>query len=167
MDKFIAKLLFANDFYSAWKYAPFLMISVVFGSLSGLLGGIFSAAKKSKVFAYSTMLGAIVNTILNFILVYSLGAVGAAISTMVSYFIVWVTRMIVANRIVQLNIRLYRDIVAYILLIFQSLILYTIFENSIYLIQVLFFCIVMYLYLPEFKGCVTKIVCYIKKLIGK
>ena len=33
----IAKILFANDFYNAWKFAPFLMISVVFGGMCGLL----------------------------------------------------------------------------------------------------------------------------------
>ena len=38
-NKLIAKILFTNDFYNAWKFAPFLMISVVFGGMCGLLGG--------------------------------------------------------------------------------------------------------------------------------
>ena len=92
-DKIIARLLFANDFYEAWKYAPYLMLSVVFGSLSGLLGGIFTAAKDSKIIAKTTAVGASVNTVLNIILVYLIGPIGAAIATLISYILVWGVRL--------------------------------------------------------------------------
>ena len=64
-DKVIAKILFGTDFYEAWKYAPFLMISVVFGALVQLLGGIFSAAKESKAFGNTILIGAAANTVMN------------------------------------------------------------------------------------------------------
>ena len=48
-DKIFAYLLYKNEFYLAWKYVPFLVISVVFGALSGYIGGIFSALKKSSI----------------------------------------------------------------------------------------------------------------------
>ena len=47
-NKTIAYILFANDFYLAWQYAPFLILAVVFNSLATLLGGIFSALKRLK-----------------------------------------------------------------------------------------------------------------------
>lgn len=120
LDRVIAHVLFKQEFFAAWQFAPFLMISVVYGSLSGMLGGIFSAAKKSKIFARTTLLGAAVNTALNIALVYFMGPLGAAIATLVSYIIVWAARLISANKIVPLDINLTRDIISYVLLIGQS-----------------------------------------------
>ena len=91
-DKIISKILFANDFYIAWKYVPFLLIAFFFGALSGYLGGIFAAVKRSDIYAKSTIIGAIMNVLLNFLLVYKIGALGAAIATTISYFVVWKIR---------------------------------------------------------------------------
>ena len=48
-DKLIAKILFGADFYEAWKYAPFLMISVVFGAMVQLLEVIISMIRQDKL----------------------------------------------------------------------------------------------------------------------
>ena len=60
--------MYAKDFYVAWKYVPWLTIAIVFGAMSGYIGGIFAAVKDSKIFAKSTVCGAITNVILNLIL---------------------------------------------------------------------------------------------------
>lgn len=94
LTKFLASILYKNEFYNAWKYMPFLMISIVFSAISGLLGGIFSAVKNSKMMSVSTMVGAIINIILNFFLIHIVGTIGVAISTAISCCIVWIIRMI-------------------------------------------------------------------------
>lgn len=121
--KVIAKILYANDFYSAWKYVPFLLISVVFGSLSGYLGGIFAAVKDSKSFASSTVAGAVLNIILNFLLIHFWGALGAAIATAGSCIVVWAIRLYRAMGIMKLKISLIIDCIAYMLLIFQCMVM--------------------------------------------
>lgn len=123
-DKLIARIIFAQEFYSAWMYAPFLMLSVLFGALSGLIGGIFSAAKRSDVFAKTTILGASVNTVLNIGLVYIVGPIGAAIATLVSYILVWAARLNEANKIIGFAVNLKLDTIVYMLLIVQSIILF-------------------------------------------
>ena len=100
------------------------MISVLFGSLSGLIGGIFSAAKKSDVFAKTTIFGASVNTAFNIVLVYFMGPMGAAIATLISYILVWAARIYEANKIVKLSINLRCDIIAYCLLLVQVMALF-------------------------------------------
>ena len=163
-DKLIAKILFAGDFYEAWKYAPFLMISVVFGSLSGMLGGIFSAVKKSKTFASTTIIGAVVNTILNFILVFILGPIGAAIATLVAYAIVWALRYKEANKIVKLNISLKRDILIYLLLVIQSLILLLNLNLLyIYTLEMIIFTLIVIMVRKDIKNFIIKIMRKIKK----
>ena len=146
-DKLIARIIFAQEFYSAWMYAPFLMLSVLFGALSGLIGGIFSAAKRSDVFAKTTILGASVNTVLNIGLVYIVGPIGAAIATLVSYILVWAARLNEANKIIGFAINLKRDIAAYLLLIIQSIVLFLDIEfiwKNVFLVTLLVIIIIIY-----------------------
>lgn len=139
-DKLIAKILFSNDFYNAWKYAPILMISVVFGSLSGMLGGIFSAVKESKVLARTTIIGSFSNLLLNLILVFFIGPMGAAIATLISYAIVWFLRLRETKKIVNMDINLKRDVYIYILLVVQAVLLFVkINKIGIYIIEGLIF----------------------------
>ena len=67
---------------------PWLTIAIVFGSLSGYIGGFFSAVKNSKIFAQSTVVGAVSNIVLNLVMTPFMGALGAAIATAVCYFVV-------------------------------------------------------------------------------
>ena len=156
-NQLIARLLFAKEFFEAWKYAPFLLISVVFGSLSGLLGGVFSAAKKSKVFAQTTVIGAVINIVLNIVLVSKIGAIGAAIATMISYFVVWAARFYEANKIIKFEINLKRDSVSYIILLAQAIIMVLISNNIIkYALIVALLAILIVLNLSEFKMLLSK-----------
>lgn len=122
-NKTIAYILFANDFYLAWQYAPFLMLAVVFNSLAVLLGGIFSAAKKSEVYAKTTMIGAIANIVLGLILVFGMGVIGAAIATMIANIIVWLMRLKETKKIIQFDINIKLHIISYIILLIQVVII--------------------------------------------
>lgn len=124
--KLLAKLLYAKDFYEAWRYVPFLTISIIFGALSGHLGGIFSAVKESRIVSKTTVAGAIVNILLNFLLIHYFGVIGAAIATMISYIVTWAMRLFYAKKYIKLRLNIKKDIVVYILLIVQSLLLFAV-----------------------------------------
>ena len=156
-DKIIARLLFANDFYEAWKYAPYLMLAVVFGSLSGLLGGIFTAAKDSKVIARTTAVGASVNTILNVIFVYIVGPIGAAIATLISYILVWIVRLRKAKRAVIIDICLPRDIVSYIIMVFQAIILFISNNLFLYALETVAFLFLIIIYFNDLKVIILQL----------
>ena len=81
----IAKIMFSGDFYVAWKYVPPLVLSITFDGLALFIGNLFYAVKDTKARAWATILGAGVNTILNFILIKTIGVYGAAIATVVGY----------------------------------------------------------------------------------
>lgn len=116
----MAQLLYANDFYAAWRFVPFLLVASVFGALSGYLGGIFAAVKDSKSFAVSSAVGAVMNIVLNIVLIHFIGTIGAAIATMASYFSTWLVRIARVQKSMRLNLNLARDCVAYTLLVLQS-----------------------------------------------
>lgn len=157
LSKILAKFLYLNDFYEAWKFVPFLLISTVFGGLSGFIGGIFAAQKNSKVFSESTIIGAIVNIVLNIILVFIMGPMGAAISTMVSYFIIWFVRVSKLKNDFKLRIPVLRYYSIYTILLFQAVNLIYFSENENYFINQMFFLLlVIVMFGKEFKDLLMK-----------
>ena len=85
----LAKILYAKDFFTAWNYSSVLLISIMFNALTAFLGSIFSAVKDSKVIAFTTVVSAVCNIVLNILLIPKFGALGAAIATAASYMVMW------------------------------------------------------------------------------
>jgi len=118
----IAHILYAKDFFAAWRYVPFLLVSVVFGSLSGYLGGIFAAVKDSKSFATSTVAGAVLNIVLNIVLIHFIGTLGAAVATAAAYILVWAMRMYKAKKMMRLDVAIAKDCAVYMILVAQCVV---------------------------------------------
>lgn len=156
-DKFLAKFLYAKDFYVAWKYVPWLTIAIVFGAMSGYIGGFFSAVKNSKIFAQSTFAGAIINIILNLILTPLMGALGAAIATAICYIVVWGIRYWHSKKYIKLRIKLIRDVISYMLLIVQAIVLLMIQQvSTLYVIEMVLFLIIVLLYAKDIMEIMHK-----------
>ena len=152
----IAKILFAKDFFVAWKYSSVLLVSIVFSALSGFLGSIFTAVKDSKIFAVSTVISAIVNCILNAILIPMWGIQGAAIATAISFFLIWFIRLICTRKYIKWRINLVVDIVAYVILVIQVVLEH--FENHNYVGQIICLIILLLLYRKQFLSSMTLII---------
>ena len=100
LTKPLALILYQKDFYTAWRYVPFLIISCVLNSASGFLGPILSAKKASKPMAMSAVYGASANVVMNILFVYLIGIQGATIATVISSFIIyWVRKRAVGDEI--------------------------------------------------------------------
>lgn len=100
----IAHILFQKAFYGAWIFVPALLFASVFNTMSAFLGTIFTAAKKTNSIFTTTMAGAFSNIVLNFMLIPSFGAQGAAIATATSYIITYAARMYGSWKIMKLDI---------------------------------------------------------------
>ena len=157
LDKPLAKFLYAKDFYVAWRYVPWLTIAILFGALSGYVGGFFSAVKDSKIFATSTTVGAVVNLILNFIFTPFYGAMGAAFATAISYLLVWVFRFYQSQKYITLRVNIKRDIISYIFLGLQAVTM-LISEGSImYIFMGVLFVVICLIYMKDIKLVINKI----------
>ncbi len=128
INKPLSRIMYAKDFYGAWRYTPFLCVGFVFLGLANYIGGIFNALKKPRIIATTTILGATVNIVLNLLLIPIVGALGAALATCISYLVIWFIRMIVIKRHIEVHFFSARDIMAYIMLGIASL--STIYENK-------------------------------------
>lgn len=156
-DKILAKLLYAKNFYAAWKYVPWLTIAIVFGSLSGYIGGFFAAVKNSKIFAQSSIIGAISNICLNIVLTPWMNTLGAAIATTICYFEVWVVRYWHSKRFIKMKINLWRDMLSYILLVVQSVALMLISSDRLlYSVEVLLLIFILLLYINDILQIINK-----------
>lgn len=140
----LAKVLFAKDFFIAWEYSSILLLSSMFSALSLIPGSVFSALGKSKMYAVSTVVAGIVNLILNVITIPVWGVYGAAVSTAISFFLVWLIRMICAGKYIKWKLNLLRDAVAYVLLIVQTVLEHT--ESHAYVLQIVILGVLVVLY---------------------
>lgn len=119
LTKPIGHLLYQKDFFSAWQYVPFLLVSCVLNSASSLLGPILAAKKDSKSMAMSAVYGASANVVMNIVLVYFIGVQGATIATVISSFIIYYARKIAVGE--EIKIEDYRAVLfSWVLLSVQA-----------------------------------------------
>ena len=157
--RLMASFLYAKGFYTAWRCVPFLLISILFGAISGYLGGIFAAVKDSRSIATTTLIGAITNVILDFGLVFIFGSIGAAIANMVSYWVVWAMRMRIVRRHVRIVFHVFRDYASYALLMVQCCLLLSFPRDvwGLYIIEFSLFIAIFVLYFKEVSQLFTEI----------
>ena len=65
MIKPLIKLIVSSEYKECWKYAPFLLLGIVFSSFSSFLGTNYIAMKKTNGVFKTSIIGAIINIILN------------------------------------------------------------------------------------------------------
>ncbi len=104
--KVASVLLFADSYFDAWLYVPILVLATVFTSFDSFLATAYFTKKKTMVSFYTSMLGAVINIVLNLLWIPSWGAVGASVATFVSYFAVFVLRAATMHRFIRFNLRL-------------------------------------------------------------
>lgn len=118
-NKFLASMLYAKDFYDAWRSVPFLLLGVAFNGIALFEGCLFTAVKKTKEVSRTTIVGAIVNTIANFILIPLFASSGAAFATMIGYLTVWIVRTISLQKIIHMRVNWMKQVVCIIVLVVQ------------------------------------------------
>lgn len=100
----------------------FLMISVVFGGMCGLLGGMFAAVKQSRINAMSSFSGACINIMLNIPLTFFFNALGASFATLMSYFTVWLIRLYKSYKLFEFTVEIKKDALNYFVLLLQAVV---------------------------------------------
>lgn len=94
----VTPILFAvlvrGDYGEAYYQMPVLFMGMLFSSLSSFLGGIYVAHKRTKSIGVTTIVAAIMNLAIDLALVNIIGVYAASVSTLISYFVLAVYRMI-------------------------------------------------------------------------
>ena len=88
------RLLAAPDYFEAWRYVPVLALATTFACLGTFLSSIYMVEQRSGATMGTTMLGAAANIVGNGLLIPLWGSMGAAISTLFSYLLIFFVRML-------------------------------------------------------------------------
>lgn len=118
----ISALAFKGDFSNAWYLVSPFIIAFVINGVSAFLGSFYIANKDTKSLMNSTLIGAAINIILNYLMIKEVGTIGAGISTVISYFIISLIRIIQVKREIKIHLELKRIVPSYILLVLLAII---------------------------------------------
>lgn len=121
--KVITKILVSEAFYPSWQYIPFLVMSTVFSCFVTFLGTVYMVEKCSCMTLITTVIGAIINLVLNIKYIPTHGVTGAAFATFFSYFMVFVIRAIDTRRFLKINFNVLRLTVNLALITLQSIVI--------------------------------------------
>ena len=97
-SNFIFKILFTGDYVKASVVFPYLFLSPLLLMLFQILSNQFIIIKKSYLVTGSLIVGAVLNIILNYILIPILNIEGAAIATVIGYLISLIFAMVLAQK---------------------------------------------------------------------
>ncbi len=95
-------------FREAWHYTPLLVASAGFSAISIYFGTLYGALKKTKNNMITTIIGAVVNLVVNYLAILLVGIWGALIGTLVSYIVVAGLRMFDIHRRIPFDIDFFR-----------------------------------------------------------
>lgn len=123
----IFKLLINRSYHDALLYVPFLLIGTYFSNISGFYGGIFTAYKDTKIMGTTTVVAAMINIALNFLLIKYFGLWAASISVLISTFVIYQYRKIKVAKYVVLEENIKEQICA---VLFTVLLLALYYSNT-------------------------------------
>lgn len=114
-------VFFGAEYINAWSLVPTLVMSTVFFSFSQFLISVYTANKKTGMAFITNILGTLVNIVLNAFLIPLMGLIGAAIATAISYFVLWIIRVVDTGRVVKMQYNIPRTIIATLVLLVQTI----------------------------------------------
>lgn len=100
-SRLFAGLLYAESYRAAWLYIPVLTVATVLAGLDTFLDSVYFTARRTGWSMGSALSGALLNLLLNTLLISRFGAMGASVATLISYLCVLVLRMVTTRRLIR------------------------------------------------------------------
>lgn len=126
--KLFMKFYVSEEYYIAWKYVPFLVAGAAATGIGEYMVGIYSASMKNINVTLTTLVGGIINIILNYILIQRIGIMGAAISTYISWNVIEIIRIIDIRKIFNFSID-YKNLFLYKAILLIQVVSVTFLDN--------------------------------------
>ena len=127
---FIFPIMINSKYHDAYLYIPPLVVGTIFNVAICLYSQIYLAKKMSKQVASTTILGAVINILINVVFIKYIGLFAASLSTMVSYMVMAIYRHFDLKKYV--NIKISKMLLVKVFLMF-TLISISYYINNVYL----------------------------------
>lgn len=102
---FVFPLLINSEYNDSYYQIPILLIGSMFSILVGFIGCIYVAKKKTGEVAKTSIIAAIINIVINIMLIKHIGLYAASISTVIAYAIMFIYRIIDCRKYVKLKVK--------------------------------------------------------------
>ena len=135
-SKILTSLLLADSYYSSWQYVPVLAIAMIFSAFSAFMGSVYFLEKRSMRSFVTASAGALTNIVLNFALIPSFGAMGAAVATAISYMVAFIIRAIDTSKYLKFNLCIPRLVINTVLIIAQTALMLLDLANPVFRILI-------------------------------
>ncbi len=120
ISKILMSILIGSSFSSSFEFVPYLICASIFMGFGNFFAALYTSAKKNTSIMLTTIIGALINIILNFMLIPKIGIQGAVYATMISQIIVMAYRMIDSRRFIKFKLNLLRLLLVFSLIVLES-----------------------------------------------
>ena len=96
------------EYFGGWRYMPILIVATAYNCLATFQSTVYIVEKKSVNSMWTSMAGALLNIVLNAVLIPWIGVNGAAAATFASYFLVFILRYFNTRQFIPFNTHLPR-----------------------------------------------------------
>lgn len=117
-------------------------MAYIYSALAIFIGSIFTASKQTKKLFIAPVLGAVVNTVANIILIPKIQGIGAAIATVAGYTIIMIVQMINTRTILAMNFRIRHIVASSICIIIEIIAILSNSKISFFIALILTICVV-------------------------
>ena len=166
LTKPLAFIMFQKDYFSAYVFAPVLLLSGVYSCLSSFLQSPFVAEKKSGALLKTTLVGLVFNILANIILLNCMGPIGATYATMIGFGITWAMRLFMSRHFVIIEINWIKTISSMCLLFVEALLISYDVPYSM-LFAGIIFCVIIMLHFSTIKVFFVGVIKMVKRIVKK
>ena len=112
-----------SEFFPAFQFTPVLITAMIFQCFCQFLSSIYTTKKRSVNSCLTALVAAVVNIILNLLLIPQYGVWGAAIATAAAYFACFAVRLFDARKFIFFKVDYFRFFVNTIIIVFMCILM--------------------------------------------
>lgn len=101
---FVFQILIDKSYADSYLQIPILTMGIFFSCLTSMYGSVYVALKKTKIIGTTSVAGAIINLVINLLLVKKIGLYAASLSTLISYVVIFAIRAWQLKKYIRLTV---------------------------------------------------------------
>lgn len=119
----LCRIVLQKEFYEGRFILPILLAAAVYSCYAAYFGTFYGVIKNNVMVMVSTILAAVVNVVLNLLLIPRMGALGAAYATLISYAVMALIRIVDTRKYVRHHVRLWNILAQNVLLVAEAVVM--------------------------------------------
>jgi len=127
-------ILVNSQYYSSWLIVPALCFAMIYQTLSSFVGSVYTASMNTKGVFFTSIIGAIVSVVINFLTIPFFGISSAGIGPLIGFALMTLMRIKDTKKLIEIKINKLKFNVNNIVLTLQIIMTYLLHNSSLILI---------------------------------